>query len=115
MRVRGTTAVWPPRERLRLADLRRLGDRHGEVALRHRDRRHAHVAAHHDDAGAFVDDDLGGEIGLDLQLLDLGQQRDHVAVEFRRDRDLHGRGIERLGGRRADEVVDRGRRCAWRW
>ena len=35
----------------------------------------AHVAAHHDDAGALVDDDLGGEVGLDLQLLDLGEQR----------------------------------------
>ena len=62
-----------------------------EIALRDRDRRDAHVAAHHDDAGALVDDDLGRQVGLDLQLLDLGQQRDHVAAELLRDGDLHGR------------------------
>ena len=73
--------------------------RDGQVALRDRDRGDAHVAAHDDDAGALVDHDLGGEVGLDPQLLDLGQQRDHVAVESCGQRELHGRRIERLGGR----------------
>ena len=82
MLVRGTTRGLAARERRRLADLRRLGDGDGEIALRHRDRGDAHVAAHDDDAGALVDHDLGGEVGLDLQLLDLGQQRDHVAVDI---------------------------------
>src|SRR3712207_8583929 len=40
-----------------------LGDGHGQVALRHRHRRHAHVAAHDDDAGALVDDDARALIG----------------------------------------------------
>src|SRR5712691_10769743 len=95
------------RERRRLAHLRRLADGDGEVALRHRHGGHAHVAPHHDDAGALVDDDAGAEVGLDLQLLDLGQERHHVALVLGRHADLHGRGVERLGGRAADEIVDR--------
>ena len=106
--MRGATTVWPPRERLRLADLRGFRDGDGEIALRHRHRRHAHVAAHDDDPGALVDDHLGGEIGIDLQLLDLRQQRDHVVGGFLRQRDLHRRGVERLGDRGADIVVDGG-------
>ena len=39
---------------------------------------------------------------------DLGQQRHDLAGELRRDGELDGRGIERLGGRRADIVVDGG-------
>ncbi len=76
--------------------------------MRHRDGSDADVAAHHDDPGAFVDHDLGGEVRFDLQLLDLGQERDDVALEFGRDRQLHGGGIDRLGGLDAEEVVDRG-------
>ncbi len=80
--MRGTTTV-RPRENgcgWLTCGVSEIGD--GQVALRDRDRRDAHVAPHHDDAGALVDHDLGGEVGLDLQLLDLGQQRDHVAVEL---------------------------------
>jgi len=47
------------RQRRRLAHLRGFRNADGEVALRHRDRRDAHVAADDDHAGAFVDDDLG--------------------------------------------------------
>src|SRR5258708_29998746 len=43
------------RQRIGLADLRAFRNSHGEIALRHRYRGDAHVAAHHDDAGAFVD------------------------------------------------------------
>ena len=50
---------------------------------------------------------LAAMIGLDLQLFDLGQQRDDVALEFRRNGELHRRGIDRLGGLGAEEVVDR--------
>ena len=32
--------------------------------MRHRNHRHPHVAAHDDDAGAFVDHDLGGKVGV---------------------------------------------------
>src|SRR5262245_58024964 len=85
------------RERLRLAHHRRLGDRDGQVALRHGDGRDPHIASYHDDARALIDDDLGGEIRLDLQLLDLGEQRDHVALELLGDSELLGRRIERLG------------------
>ena len=46
---------------------------------------------------------LAGRSGSICKLLDLGQQRDHLAVELLRDGELHGRGIERLGGRRADD------------
>src|SRR5262249_37020034 len=67
------------RERRRLADLRGLGHGDREVALGDGDGRHPHVAPDHDHARALVDDDLGGKVGIDLQLLDLGQQRDHVA------------------------------------
>ena len=109
MRVRGTTVVVPPRENgRRLAHLRRLGDGDGEIALRHRDHRHAHVAAHDDDAGAFVDHDLGGEIRLDLELLDFGEQRDHVAAVLLRDGDADGARVQRLRRRHADKVVDGG-------
>src|SRR6185295_8208498 len=69
----------------------------------------ANVAAHHDDPGAFVDHDLGGEIRINLQLLDLGQEGDDVALELGRDRQLYGRGIDRLGGLDAEEIVDRSR------
>jgi hypothetical protein len=96
------------RQRIGLADLRAFGNRDGEIALRHRDGGDADVAAHHDDAGAFVDHDLGGEIRLDLQLLDLGQEGDDVALEFGGDRQLHRGGIDRLGGLDAEEIVDRG-------
>jgi len=44
-----------------------------------RDHRHAHVAAHHDDAERSSMTILA-RIRLDLQLLDLGQQGDHVAL-----------------------------------
>jgi len=44
--------------------------------------------------------------GLDLELLDLGQKLHHVAAILLRHGDAHGRGIERLGGRDADVVVD---------
>jgi hypothetical protein len=47
--VRGTG------ERIGLGDLRRLGDPHGEIALRDRDLADAHRRAHHDDARALVD------------------------------------------------------------
>ncbi len=76
--------------------------------MRHRNGGDAHVAAHHDDAGALVDDDLGREIRLDLQLLDLGEQGHDVALELRRNRELHRRGIDRFGGLGAEEVVDGG-------
>jgi hypothetical protein len=79
----------------------------GQIALGDGYRRHPHVASHHDHAGTFVDDDLGRQIRLDLQLLDLGHQRHHVAMELGRDGELDGRGIEWLGGRRAEEVVHR--------
>src|SRR6185369_125109 len=58
--------------------------------------------------GALVDHDPGGEIRLDLQLLDLGEQRYDIAGIDLRHVDLHGRGIQRLGRVGADEVVDRG-------
>ncbi len=54
----------------------------------------------------LVDDDLGGFVGFDLQLLDLGQHGDDLLRKFLRQRQLHGRRIERLGDRRADIVVD---------
>ena len=79
---------------------------HGEIALRDRHRRHPHVAADDDDARAFVDDDLGGGVRLDLQLFDLGQHGDDVLREFLRQRELHGRRVERFGDRRADIIVD---------
>src|SRR6266436_6491125 len=103
-RHRGSSA----RQRIGLADLRALGNRDGEIALRDRHGGDADIAAHHDDAGALVDHDLGGEIGFDLQLLDLGQEGDDVAFELRRNRKLHGRGIDRFGGLDAEEIVDRG-------
>ena len=84
-------------ERIGLADLRAFRNRDGEVALGHRDGGDADVAAHHDNAGTLVDDDLGGEIGFDLQLLDLGQEGNDIALEFRRDRQLDGRGVDRFG------------------
>ena len=62
-----------------LADLRRLGDLDGEIALRDGDGGDAHIRAHHDHAGVLVDDDLGGLIGIDLDLLDVGEQRHHAA------------------------------------
>src|SRR6185437_14725520 len=61
------------RQRVGLADLRGLGNGDGEIALRDRHRAHAHVATHHYDSAAFVDDDLGSEVRFDLKLLDLGQ------------------------------------------
>src|ERR1700736_1415267 len=97
------------RQRIGLAHLRAFGNRDREIALRYGDSGDADVAAHHDNAGALVDHDLGGEVRLDLQLLDLGQEGDHVALEFRRDRQLHGGGIDRFGGLDAEKIVDRGR------
>ena len=96
------------RERCRLRDLRAFRDRDRQVALGDGDHGDAHVPPHDDDARALVDDDLGRLVRLDLQLLDLGEERDHVAQVLLRHRDLHGRGVERLGGRHADEVVDGG-------
>ena len=104
--VRGTMTVRP---RENGAGWLTCGDSEiddGEIALRDRDRRHPHVAADDDHAGAFVDDDLGGVVRLDLQLLDLGEHGDHVLRKFLRQRELHGRRVERLGDRRADIVVD---------
>ena len=80
--VRGTTTVSPLASGRGLADLRLLGDGDGEVALRDRDGGDAHVVAHHDDAGALVDDDARDLVGLDLELLDLGEEADHVAGVF---------------------------------
>src|SRR5712691_7402029 len=97
------------RERRRLADLRGFGDGDRQISLRDGDRRYPHVASDHDDAGALVDHVLGRKIGLDLQLLDFGQQRDHVAGVFLRQRELHGRVVLRHGDRPAEKVVDRGR------
>ena len=77
------------RQRIGLADLRAFGNRYGEIALRDRDSSDADVPAHDDDAGAFVDDDLRRHVRFDLQLLDLGQQRDDVALEFFRNGKLH--------------------------
>lgn len=77
--------------------------------MRHCDGGDTDVAAHHDDAASFVDDDLGGKVGIDLELLDLGEEGDDVALELRRDRKLHSRGIDRFGGLDAEIVVDRGR------
>ncbi len=50
---------------------------------------------------------LAAMIGIDLHLLDVGQQRDHVAGIVGGHRELDGRRVERLGGRRAEKVVDR--------
>src|SRR5258708_32869055 len=47
------------RQRVGLADLRAFRNRHGEIALRHRNGGDADIAAHHDDAGALVDHDSG--------------------------------------------------------
>src|SRR5437868_10450855 len=38
----------------------------------------------------------------------ISEHRHHVALEFRRYRHLHGRGVERLGGLGAEEIIDRG-------
>src|ERR1019366_3180710 len=76
--------------------------------LPHHDGGDAYVASHHDDAGLFVYYYLGREVRFDLQLLDLGQEGDDVALEFRGDGELHGRGIERFGGLDAEKIVDRG-------
>ena len=104
MRVRGTTVVVPPRENgVRLTHLRRFRDRDGQVALRHRDRRHAHIAADDDDAGTLIDDDPRRQIRFDLQLLDLGQERDDVERIFLRQRHDDGRLIDRLGHFGANE------------
>jgi hypothetical protein len=54
--------------------------------LRDRNSCDADITAHHDDPGSFVDDDLGAEIRFDLQLFDLGQEGNDIALEFRRDR-----------------------------
>jgi hypothetical protein len=51
---------------------------------------------------------LAARSGSTCKLLDLGQQRDDVALEFLRDAQLHGGGIDRLGGLGAEIVVDGG-------
>src|SRR5215469_14032206 len=61
MLVRGTSCVVPVLEK---------GDGDGGDA---------HIRAHHDHAAVFVDHHPRGFIGIDLDLLDVGEQRHHAA------------------------------------
>src|SRR3546814_15040419 len=83
-------------ERLRLRDLRCLGDADGQVALGDGDGADPHVLAHDDNAGSFVDDDLRDLVGRDAELLDPREQGDAVAAVLRRPGQLPGTGVERL-------------------
>ena len=87
MLVRGTTACSSAREGQWLADFGCFSDGHGQVALRDRNHRHPHIAADHDHTRAFVDNDLGWQIRLDLQLLDFGEEADDICRRLLRHRD----------------------------
>ena len=81
MPVRGTTTAVAVGERRRLADLRRLGDRHREVALRDRDleTRTSLPMTMMPECSSMTT--RAGLVGLDAQLLDLGQELDDVALD----------------------------------
>src|SRR5690606_37087140 len=96
-------------EGLRLRDLRRLGDADRQIALSAGDGADPRILAHDDDPGTLVDDHLRNLVRADAELLDRGQQGDAVAAILRRDSELHGAGIERLGDRaegRVDGAAD---------
>ena len=63
-----------------LADLGRLRDADGQVALGDGDRGDAHVLAHDDHAGLLVDDHAGELVDLDPKLFDVGEQGHGVAL-----------------------------------
>jgi hypothetical protein len=95
MLVRGTSTVSA------------LADAHGQAPLGDGDGIDADVLADDDDARLFVDDDARHLVGLDVELLDVGEQAGHVGAAARRDRDADGRRIERTRDRLAEKGVDR--------
>ena len=105
MLVRGTTVVWPLDKGVGLADLRRLGDADGQVALGDRHGGDPHIGAHDDGAAGFLDHHAGDLVGLDPQLLDLAEQGDRVAPgQVQR----HGARVGRRGQAAAGRAVDGG-------
>ena len=116
MSVRGTSTVRPSASGIGLGDLRRLGDADREIALRHGHPADLHVVAHDDDAGALVDHDARGDVGLDRQLLDLAQQLRHAAAD-RPAAPARPRWSEStaLRGRGAEPIVDGAGDRARRW
>src|SRR5690606_40443171 len=72
----------------------------------HRRRRHAHVLADDDGAGARVDDDLGGGLAeVDLEVFQDGDVV-HALVGVQRRADAHRGGVDGVGHARAEQVVD---------
>ncbi len=94
-------------QRRGLGGNRALGNGDGEIGLRHRDSGDAHIGTHDDDARVLIDDDLGRLIGLDDELLDVGEQVDDIAVEVAGQVNADRRRIFRRGAGNADEIVDR--------
>jgi hypothetical protein len=97
-----------PRLRLLIAPLHVVGVRELSSRPPQRDPigRDADVGAHDDDAGGFVDDDLGRLVGFDAQLLDVRQEADDVAFVMVGHADADRAGVVEVRDLGTDERVD---------